>query len=115
MLNIFFRKWSVENGILGETCTNWNHNSSELMCTSVTIPDCVDRTILCSEPPIPDRSVMNFTSKPNLNSSKQFGTMIEYSCPDRSHFFDYPVGENFVSYYYTKNINAINVTCNHDG
>lgn len=85
------------------------------MCSSVTIPDCADRTILCSEPPIPERSVMNFTMKPNQNSNKEYGTKIEYWCPDRMHFFDYPVGENFVSYYYTKNINMITVTCNKDG
>jgi hypothetical protein len=42
-------------------------------------------------------------------------TSIEYTCPERNFYFDYPVGSNFVSYYYTNNINDINVTCNHDG
>ena len=85
------------------------------MCPFVIIPDCVDRTILCSEPPIPERSVMNFTSKPNPNSNREYGTTIEYFCPDRLHFFDYPVDDNFVSYFYTKNINSIVVSCNQDG
>ena len=39
---------------------------------------------------------------------------IEYSCPDKMFYFDYPVGDKFISYYYTVNINAINVTCNKD-
>ncbi len=85
------------------------------MCSSVTIPDCADRTILCSELPIPERSVMNFTMKPNPNTNREYKTIIEYSCPERLHFFDYPVGKNFISYYYTKNINMITVTCNKDG
>jgi len=85
------------------------------MCSTVYIPDCADRTIFCSEPPFPERSVMNFTIKTNPNSNREYGTKIEYSCPERLHFFDYPVGDNFISYYYTKNINAINVTCNQDG
>ena len=39
---------------------------------------------------------------------------IEYTCPDKMFYFDYPVGDKFISYYYTVNINAINVTCNKD-
>ena len=40
------------------------------------------------------------------------GTSIEYFCPDRNHYFDYPVDEPFISFYYSTNINSINVTCN---
>jgi hypothetical protein len=34
--------------------------------------------------------------------------------PDPKHFFDFPAND-FVSYYYTTNINSLNVTCTKDG
>ena len=47
--------------------------------------------------------------------SNAYQTSIEYSCPDSRFYFDYPIGNSSTSYYYTTNINAINVTCNKDG
>ena len=35
----------------GETCIDFKNDDSELWCKTVRIPDCVDRTILCSDPP----------------------------------------------------------------
>ena len=35
----------------GETCIDFKNDDNELWCKTVRIPDCVDRTILCSEPP----------------------------------------------------------------
>ena len=58
---------------------------------------------------------MNFKSKPNSANSKEFGTTILYSCPEEKYYFDYPVGDNFTSFYNTLNINAISVTCNNNG
>ena len=55
------------------------------------------------------------SSQPNPNSYREFTTTIEYSCPQRLNYFDYPVGSPFVSYFYTTNINSINITCNKDG
>ena len=40
------------------------------------------------------------------------GSRIEYFCPYRLHYFDYPVEEPFISFYYTTNIAAINISCN---
>ena len=101
----------------GETCTNWNRDNSELFCSFLSIPDCTDRTIYCSEPPMPERANITFPDRPNPYSNKEYGTSIEFSCPDPKHYFDYPVGADFVSHYYTTSqyINAMNVSCNRDG
>ena len=76
---------------------------------------CVDRTIFCNEPPSPERAKIEFAEQPNPASIRELDTVIQYSCPNLKHYFDYPVGNNFVSYFYTTNINSINITCNHDG
>ncbi len=68
-----------------------------------------------SDPPIPERSEMNYKSNPNPANNKELGTTILYSCPEEKYYFDYPVGDNFTSFYNTININALNVTCNQDG
>ena len=115
ILYCIYRKWNVTNGINGETCTNWKSDNSELWCSYASIPACADRRIYCSEPPQPERSSIVVSTKPNLLNNRQYLTAIQYSCPDTKFFFDYPVGSNFVSYYYTNNVNSINVTCNHDG
>ena len=103
------------NGVNGETCTDWKTNDTELWCTNLQIPDCVDRRIYCTDPPRPERATISVVVKPNSFNDREYKTEIQYSCPEHMHFFDYPVGDSFVSYYYTTNIRSINVTCNQDG
>ncbi len=67
-----------------------------------------------SDPPVPERSLMSFKSKPDPDNNREIGTTILYTCPEEKFYFDYPVGDNFISYYNTININNINVTCNQD-
>jgi len=57
---------------------------------------------------------MIIETKSNSQNNKEIGTRILYSCPEENYYFDYPVGENFTSYYNTLNINSINVTCSQD-
>ena len=109
-----FKYWTVENGINGETCANKNSNNNELHCEYVQIPQCVDRAILCSDPPMPARAKIDFIKRPDLERYEH-KTEIHYKCPDRNHYFDYSVGNDFISYAYTENIKAINVTCNQNG
>ena len=122
-----FRLWTVENGIVGETCMNQNTTHDELWCDSVNIPDCVDRTIKCSDPPLsppaysnPDTELTWYKPPDNrLNQmpeplNNENGTRIEYKCPGRRYFFDYPYNAS-LSYYYTENINYINATCTKEG
>ena len=125
ILLVFDRLWAVQNGIDGETCANKNTNSSiaELWCEKVLIPDCVDRTIKCSSPPIIDDGGETKLSwykppdtkldgMPSLNNEN--GTRIDYQCTSRRYFFDYAYDTD-VSFYYTQNIDSINVTCTKDG
>ena len=79
------------------------------------IPACVDRTIRCDPPPSPAKANINFVTEPNPDDLSEYGTSIEFECPDRLHYFDYPVEQPFVSFYYTTNINYVNVSCNQDG
>ena len=116
ILNFFHpRVWTVTGGIDGETCTDWKADDDELWCSYVSIPACVDRTIRCDPPPSPDKANNNVLTQSNPNALDEYGTSIEFECPDRLHYFDYPVEEPFISFYYTININYVNVSCNRDG
>ena len=114
-INFYFRVWTVTGGIDGETCTDWKADDNELWCSYVLIPACVDRTIRCDPPPSPAKANINFVTEPNPDDLSEYGTSIEFECPDRLHYFDYPVEQPFVSFYYTTNINYVNVSCNQDG
>jgi hypothetical protein len=109
------RVWTVDRGVAGETCTDYKDDDSELWCQYVRIPDCVDRTVRCTEPPTPAKALKTITQYSQTGEIDELGTSIDYTCPDRLHYFDYPVAEPFISFYYTNNINDINVTCNDDG
>ena len=109
-----FKYWTVQNGIDGETCSNKFPESEDLHCEFVNIPACSDRAILCSDPPMPAKSKIDFIIRPDPERFEH-NTRVQYTCPDRNHFFDYEVGDEFISYFYTENVNAINITCNHNG
>jgi hypothetical protein len=85
------RKWTVVNGVDGETCSDWKTGDSELWCDFVKIPSCADRRIYCSDPPTPEKANIAVTNKPNADNNRQYQTTIEYSCPDRNFYFNYPV------------------------
>ncbi len=108
------RLWTVEGAIPGETCTDTDDTDSELWCDFLTIPPCEDRSIRCTPSPNPEKANKTFTEKPHPLNDFELGTSIDYYCPDRLHYFDFPVGDDFVSFYYTTNINFINITCNAD-
>ena len=112
---LLIRTWTVEGGLDGETCGDFRYDDDELWCSYVLIPPCVDRTIRCSTPPKPEKAIITILDTPNPKTDDEMGTQIEYSCPDRLHYFDYPVEEPFISFYYTTNINFINVSCNYNG
>ena len=53
---IVLRKWTTEGGINGETCADSEtRDGGVLWCDNVIIPDCEDRTINCTAPPIPKK------------------------------------------------------------
>ena len=71
---VIIRKWSVTNGMDGETCSDFKSNDTELWCQFAAVPDCVDRTIVCSDPPHPNRGKISVTNKPNPNHDKEYLT-----------------------------------------
>ena len=109
-----YRYWSVENGINGETCADKKLDDDELWCEDAVIPECVDRAILCTPAPVPARANIVFSNRPHPEKFEH-KTEIQYQCPDRLHYFDYPVPDDFISFHYTDNVNAINITCTEDG
>ena len=109
-----YKYWTVENGINGETCADKNLDDDELWCEDVIIPECVDRAILCTTPPTPARADIVFNSRPDPLRF-EYETEIQYTCPDRNHYFDYPVPEDFISFHYTDNINTIDISCTKEG
>ena len=105
--------WTVKNGLNGETCVDKKSGDDELWCEYVMIPECVDRKILCSDPPMPERSMITYLNKPHENVF-EYKTEINYKCTDRNHYFDYPVPQDFVSFHYTTNVDDITVKCTKD-
>ena len=59
-----FKFWKVTNGIYGETCANKKSDNDELWCEDVIIPKCVDRSILCPPPPMPNRAEITPAMEP---------------------------------------------------
>ena len=49
------------------------------------------------------------TPRPNL-TRYEYGTTIHYECSER-YYFDYPIPEDFISFYYTDNVNIIDIKC----
>ena len=57
----FLSKWTVEGGVNGETCSDSETRNGGVLvngrpvlwCDNVIIPDCEDRTINCTAPPMP--------------------------------------------------------------
>ena len=51
---LYYSKWTVEGGLNGETCSDSEtREGGVLWCDNVIIPDCEDRTINCTDPPMP--------------------------------------------------------------
>ena len=105
----------MDNGIIGETCSDFKSDDNELWCENVYIPDCADRTIRCSKPPSnPIMSEVKILYETDPNITDVYKTHIEYTCPQWQHYFDYPVENPFISFFYTNNIDKIEIVCNKD-
>lgn len=139
---LYHRVWTVKDGLSlnlnTQTCVDFKNDDNELWCKTVRIPDCVDRTILCSDPPSLavahtnqidvrpagtlllkvlcnfDFGLTNFSVASDNPNLRLMGTVLEYECKGRGYAFDYPLSPNFVSFYNETNINKIKVTCTKD-
>ena len=108
------RKWVVEGGPVGETCAG--ATGDEERCSQPTIPDCVDKNPYCSYPPMaPTNGKMIETNRPLDDYLTVPGTTLYYYCPTPNWAFDYSYDESQPSFYFTKNVNNITITCNDQG
>lgn len=76
---------------------------------------CVDRTVRCAPPPRPVTPKTEILASPDPNDLRRMHTEIRYTCEKRNHYFDYPLSDNFVSYFYEPALNQIKLTCNKEG
>jgi hypothetical protein len=107
----FLRFWNVSDQVEGETCVEPQLDGT---CTSVAIPECVDRRVYCNDPPeliIGHREVISG----NLDSITLYGSQLRYECQEKDHHFDYQTPTDLQSFYYSTNINNISVKCNFNG
>ena len=77
-----FSVWEVEGGVDGLTCNDHTANDTitlnatlnitrpRLTCESLTIPDCVDRTVYCTFPP---KSIDDGTITTPINPNPAYG------------------------------------------
>ena len=81
MLLFLLSLWTVTGGIYGLTCPKTSNASAPAFnetytCSNLTIPNCVDRTVYCSNPPdqYPQGSI-NVNQNPSLAYKKLPGEL----------------------------------------
>ena len=78
--------------------------------TTTTVP------IFCTPPPnTPFRSLKKFLIQSDKRYDNVAGTIIEYKCQNVGYAFNYSVDPNAISFFYTKNIEELDITCNDAG
>ena len=101
-------------GLDGESCVQ-SESTSELWCEHFISPMCVDRTVRCAAPPLPANTEITFLNVTNPDDYSEMGTRIRYRCPGNKNYFDYPLPDDFVSYFHSVNLNEMEMSCNMDG
>ena len=110
-----YSQWAITNGIRGENCATSTH-ATDNVCEDVIQPQCVDRTIRCN--PLPGgfgNEEITVVASPNTDDLTEFGTIIQWACPDKFHYFNYSIPADLISFHYSTNINETAFTCNQDG
>ena len=108
------RKWVISGGPIGETCEG--ATGTEERCLEPVIPDCVDKNPYCSYPPLAsDNGKMIVMNRPLDDYLTVPGTTMYYYCPTPNWAFDYSYDTTQPSFYFTKNVNNITITCNEEG
>lgn len=104
----------MNNPVVNETCKDYYSEDNVYSCQEVLIPNCADRTINCTEPTSPAGAVVSIVNSPDPENLRSAGTEINFACTKPAHSFDYPIGPDFVSYYYEKSFNDITISCTND-
>ena len=105
----FFRFWLADYQAPNETCFDPQSDGS---CKQIYIPDCVDRTVYCSQLPSPKDAVMTVLTQTNSRNLSQLGTSVMFSCPLEDWYFNHSTPLNLTSYFYSTNIKNTTLTCN---
>ena len=99
--------WEYDFGIEDSTCIG---RQADGTCETIAIPDCEDRTVYCQPLETPDNSTRELLMQPNNQNELEFGTKIQFSCPQYAHYFDYAIPDGTSSFYYSTNINTTTLT-----
>ncbi len=104
-----FSFWFADYQAPNETCFD---SQSDGSCKEIYIPDCVDRTVYCSQLPSPDNANLTVLTQTNSKNFNQLGSSVMLSCPWEDWYFNYSTPINLTSYFYSTNIKNMTLTCN---
>ena len=104
-----FRFWLADYQAPNETCFDSQTDGS---CKEIFIPDCVDRTVYCSQLPYPENANLTVLTQTDSKNLSQLGTSLMFSCPLENWYFNYSTPHNLTSYFYSNNIKNTTLTCN---
>jgi hypothetical protein len=106
--------WQITNSPIGGSCTG-NTGTVE-KCAQPVIPACVDRNAYCTAPPdIPAFARRDDLYRPLQDWINVPDTKLRYYCAQNNWAFGYKTDPTAPSFYFTKNINNITITCNEKG
>ena len=80
--------WRVEAGISELPCQKSDDSRNEdgdMMCKSVVIPECVERTVNCSSSPMIEDVEMELIEQAEPSNNGSYGTKLKFSGPFPSH------------------------------
>lgn len=104
----------MTNGIENNTCINQNTNSTELRCSSVYIPECMDRTINCTDFNYPEESDVDFMTLPDESNNRMAGTKINLKCKEAYQGFDFETESDFISFAKEPLVTSLTILCTND-
>lgn len=106
--------WMVKNGLENHTCINQNVNASGLWCKTLHIPECVDRTINCTDFVYPEETNVDFLTLPDEHNRRMAETKINFRCKEAYQGFDFKTGQGFISFAREPLITSLTILCTND-
>ena len=109
-----FRQWEIWNSPMGGSCSG--NTATPEKCEQPVIPACVDRNAYCTLPPdIPTDARRDELFRPLQDWITVPDTKLKYYCSKPNWAFNYNTDPAAPSFYFTKNINNLTITCNKNG
>jgi hypothetical protein len=115
-ITIFSSQWQLLYSPIGESCNVSIGNADVEKCVKPILKPCVDRNKYCdAPPPIPTLATKDDIYVPVPQWNNVPDTKFNYYCLTNNWAFNYKTSPTAPSYYFTKNINNMTITCNKNG